>query len=106
MSQRPSTRRAEKEREKTCLIVGQMDVFHGQQRQFIRPVRISAMFHVASDGEELHGRHDVRGGIDDNLIGSFEADGRALAQVEGVERTVGRILKGTNVTSISYSFRV
>ena len=64
------------------------------------------MFHVASDGKELHGRHDVRGGIDDNLIGRFEADGRALAQVEGVERTVGRILKGTNVTSISYSFRV
>ena len=60
------------------------------------------MLHVPGDGEELHGRHDVRGRVDDDLIGRFKADGGTLAQVEGVERTVGRILQ-TEDTSISYT---
>lgn len=51
------------------------------------------MFHVSRNGKKLHGRHDVRGRVDDNLIGRFKTDGGALAQVEGVEGTVGRILK-------------
>jgi hypothetical protein len=86
--------------DRSYLIVGQVDVLHGKEGQLVRPVRVSSVLHVPGDGEELHGRHDVRGRVDDDLIGRFKADGGTLAQVEGVERTVGRILQ-TADTSIS-----
>lgn len=90
------------------LIVGQVDVLHGQQGQLVRPVRVSSVLHVPGDGEELHGRHDVRGRVDDDLIGRFKADGGTLAQVEGVERTVGRILQtaDTSISSIYILYHV
>ena len=78
------------------LVVSEVDVLHGQQGEFVGAVRIAAVFHVAGDGEELDRRHDVRRGVDDDLVGRFERDRVALAQVERVEGAVGRILRHTH----------
>ena len=70
-----------------------MDVLHGEERQFVGAVRIAAVFHVARDGEQLDGRHDVRRRVDDDLVRRFERDGIALAQIQRVQGAVGRILR-------------
>jgi len=78
----------------SVLIVGQVDVFHGQESEFVGAVRVAAVLHVAGDGEQLHRRHDVRRRVDHDLIGRFERDGIALAQVQRVQRTVRRVFGG------------
>ena len=59
-------------------------------------MRIAPVFHVTRDGEQLHRRHDVRRRVNDDLVGSFERDGIALAQVERIQRAIGWILKTKN----------
>lgn len=54
------------------LIVRQMDVLHGQHGQFVRSGRVASVLHVPGDGEQLRGGHDVRRGVDDDLVGRFE----------------------------------
>ena len=82
------------------LIVSQVNILHGQQSQFVGAVRVAPVFHVTGNGEQLHGRHDVRGGVDNDLVGRLETDGRALAQVEGVQGTIGRILDIVHVVVV------
>lgn len=74
------------------LIVGQVDVFHGEQRQLVGPVRVAPVLHVAGDGEQLDGRHDVRRGVDHDLVRRLEADRVVFAQVERVQGTIRWVL--------------
>ena len=67
------------------LIVGNMDVFHGEKREFVRPLWISPMFHVSSYREQLRGRHDtLGGGVDDDLVGRLKRDAVVFAERQRV----------------------
>lgn len=46
-------------RARANLIVRQVHVLHGQHGEFVSAVRVSPVFHVSGDGEQLRRSHDV-----------------------------------------------
>lgn len=70
-----------------------MHVLHGQHGEFVSAVRVSPVFHVSGDGEQLRRSHDVRRGVQDDLIGRLERGGVVLAQRQCVQRAIRRILR-------------
>ena len=81
-----------------------MNVFHGEQRQFVGAVRIAAVFHVPRDGEQLDRCHDVRCCVDDDLVRRFEGDRVAFAQIQRVQCAVGRILSNHKLSLFTLDY--
>lgn len=90
----------------TDLVVRQMHVLHRQHGQFVRPVGVSAVFHVPGNGEQLGGRHDVRRGVQNDLIGRFERGRVVLAQRQRVQSAIRRVLRTQVRMKILYNKRV
>ena len=51
------------------------------------------MLHVPRHREQLRRRHRLRRRVDDDLVGRLERDRLVLAQSQGAQSAVGRILK-------------
>ncbi len=74
------------------LVVGQVQVGHGERRQFEGSKGVAAVLHVAGDGEELRVGHARGGGVDDYLVSRLEGDVVLLAEGEGGQGAVLGVL--------------
>lgn len=64
----------------TNLVVRQVYVLHRQHGEFVGAVGVTAMFHVSGDCEQLRRSHNVRRGVQNDLIGCFESGRVVFAQ--------------------------
>lgn len=83
------------------LVVRQVNVLHGKDSQLVGAHRITTVFHISSDGEQLARGHDVGGRIDNNLVGRFEGDRIVFAEGQCIQGAIGRILGGALECEIS-----
>lgn len=89
------------------LVVGQVDVLHGENGQLVGPHRIATMFHVSGDCKQLTGCHNVSGRVDNDLVSSLEGNRIILAKSECIQGAIWRILCGalqSQVTSARGEF--
>ncbi|KAF3858526.1 hypothetical protein F7725_011727 [Dissostichus mawsoni] len=76
------------------LVVGQVEVGHGEGGQLEGPQRVPPVLHVPRDGEQLGVGHPRGRGVDHDLVGRLEGDVVLLAERQGGQGTVLGVLHG------------
>jgi hypothetical protein len=82
------TKLKKKKKKVKYLIVRKLNILHGQERELVSSMRVSAMLHVPRDREQLRRRHGLRRRVDHDLVGSLEGDRLVLAQSQGTQSAV------------------